>query len=247
VADGVTQKFTGKERDAETGLDYFLARYYSGPQGRFTSPDEFKGEIVDALSGQDIDTDTVLTYADIRDPQTLNKYVYVRNSPLRYVDPDGHGDPTLMEEIDEVVKPLVDSAEGAIADTVSVGARTLTGAAGLLLLAPNTEGNERQKREYDEFVRQLHEQQVKQQQQQKPQQQNPGQVKPATPSPQDAEHTKGARPSTKEKHQQKRPGTSPPPNYKPFRKHERSDEEKKKEKEKPPYHRKDRDRKPDQG
>ncbi|MDM7995528.1 MAG: RHS repeat-associated core domain-containing protein, partial [Acidobacteriota bacterium] len=32
-------KFTGKERDAETGLDYFLARYYSGAQGRFTSPD----------------------------------------------------------------------------------------------------------------------------------------------------------------------------------------------------------------
>jgi RHS repeat-associated protein len=32
-------QFTGKERDAETGLDYFLARYYSGAQGRFTSTD----------------------------------------------------------------------------------------------------------------------------------------------------------------------------------------------------------------
>ncbi|MDM7995530.1 MAG: RHS repeat-associated core domain-containing protein, partial [Acidobacteriota bacterium] len=32
-------QFPGKERDAETGLDYFLARYYSGAQGRFTSPD----------------------------------------------------------------------------------------------------------------------------------------------------------------------------------------------------------------
>jgi RHS repeat-associated protein len=32
-------KFTGKERDAETGLDYFGARYFSGAQGRFTSPD----------------------------------------------------------------------------------------------------------------------------------------------------------------------------------------------------------------
>jgi RHS repeat-associated protein len=28
---------TGKERDAETGLDYFGARYYSGAQARFTS------------------------------------------------------------------------------------------------------------------------------------------------------------------------------------------------------------------
>ena len=33
------QKFTGKERDADTGQDYFGARYYSGAQGRFTSPD----------------------------------------------------------------------------------------------------------------------------------------------------------------------------------------------------------------
>ena len=36
-------KFTGKERDAETGLDYFGARYMSSAQGRFASPDEFKG------------------------------------------------------------------------------------------------------------------------------------------------------------------------------------------------------------
>lgn len=43
VTDGLRQKFTLKERDNETGLDYFLARYYSSTQGRFTSPDEFKG------------------------------------------------------------------------------------------------------------------------------------------------------------------------------------------------------------
>ena len=84
-------RFNGKERDAETGLDYFLARYYSGAQGRFTSPDEFKGGIVDPFTGQDIETDTALPYADITDPQTLNKYAYVRDNPLRYVDPDGHG------------------------------------------------------------------------------------------------------------------------------------------------------------
>jgi RHS repeat-associated protein len=83
-------KFTGKERDTETGLDYFLARYYSGAQGRFLSPDEFKGGIVDPFTGQDIETNTALPYADITDPQTLNKYAYVRNNPLRYTDPDGH-------------------------------------------------------------------------------------------------------------------------------------------------------------
>ena len=83
-------KFTSKERDAETGLDYFLARYYSSAQGRFTSPDEFKGGIVDAFTGRDIENNTALPYADITDPQTLNKYAYVRNNPLRYTDPDGH-------------------------------------------------------------------------------------------------------------------------------------------------------------
>ena len=43
VGDGVRQKFTQKERDSETGLDYFLARYYSPIQGTFTSPNEFTG------------------------------------------------------------------------------------------------------------------------------------------------------------------------------------------------------------
>jgi RHS repeat-associated protein len=47
------QKFTSKERDNETGLDYFLSRYYSSTQGRFTSPDEFTGgpdELYDFVS-----------------------------------------------------------------------------------------------------------------------------------------------------------------------------------------------------
>jgi RHS repeat-associated protein len=39
VGDNVRQKFTRKERDNETGLDYFGARHYSSTQGRFTSVD----------------------------------------------------------------------------------------------------------------------------------------------------------------------------------------------------------------
>lgn len=62
-------KFTGKERDAETGLDYFGERYMSAAQGRFTSPDPLPGWQ--------------------RDPQSWNMYSYGRNNPLKYVDPTG--------------------------------------------------------------------------------------------------------------------------------------------------------------
>ena len=70
--DAVRHRFTGKERDFETGRDYFGARYFSGSQGRFTSPDP-------ALT---------LPQA-LMDPQQWNRYTYVRNNPLRYVDPEG--------------------------------------------------------------------------------------------------------------------------------------------------------------
>ena len=74
-----TVKFTGKERDAETGLDYFGARYFSGAQGRFISPDWSPVPMP-------------VPYADLADPQTLNLYTYVRNNPLSSADPDGHAD-----------------------------------------------------------------------------------------------------------------------------------------------------------
>ncbi len=63
--------FTGKERDGETGFDYFGARFYAPIPGRFLSPDP------------------LLDSADPADPQTWNRYAYTRNSPLRFVDPDG--------------------------------------------------------------------------------------------------------------------------------------------------------------
>jgi RHS repeat-associated protein len=69
--------FTGKERDSESGLDYFGARYYSSNMGRFMSPDwSAKQEPV--------------PYSKLDDPQTLNLYGYVRNNPLSRADPDGH-------------------------------------------------------------------------------------------------------------------------------------------------------------
>ncbi|MGA2435925.1 MAG: RHS repeat-associated core domain-containing protein, partial [Bryobacteraceae bacterium] len=67
--DPLNPKFSGKMRDNETGLDWFEVRYDSSAQGRFTSPDPLGGKLVD--------------------PQTLNKYSYVRNNPLRLIDPTG--------------------------------------------------------------------------------------------------------------------------------------------------------------
>ena len=75
------QKFTGKERDAETGLDYFEARYLSSAQGRFISTDPYN-IITEAENKQHFET-------YIKQPQNWNRYAYVWNNPLRYIDPHG--------------------------------------------------------------------------------------------------------------------------------------------------------------
>jgi RHS repeat-associated protein len=71
-ADGTTSpyKFTSKERDTESGLDYFGARYYGSSMGRFLSPDD----------GTD---------QNPNDPQSWNLYTYVRSNPLLNTDPTG--------------------------------------------------------------------------------------------------------------------------------------------------------------
>ena len=79
--------FTGKERDAESGNDYFGARYYSNTMGRFMSPDWS-----DANSRRLFENfPSPVPYADWDDPQTLNLYAYTRNNPLSTIDSDGHG------------------------------------------------------------------------------------------------------------------------------------------------------------
>jgi RHS repeat-associated protein len=88
--DGVRKQFTGYERDTESGLDFAQARYYSGKQGRFMSPDEFTGGPDELYDFADVAGDNPTLYAEIEDPQSLNKYQYCYNNPLSSVDPDGH-------------------------------------------------------------------------------------------------------------------------------------------------------------
>ena len=68
---------SGKERDAESGNDYFGARYYASSMGRFLSPDWSAKE-------------EPVPYAKLGNPQTLNLYAFVGNNPMGSIDPDGH-------------------------------------------------------------------------------------------------------------------------------------------------------------
>ena len=73
----IRSRCTGKERDAESGLDNFGARYHASTMGRFMSPDPKQPNLKHLFN-----------------PQKWNKYAYTLNNPLRYVDPDG------LEEMD---------------------------------------------------------------------------------------------------------------------------------------------------
>ena len=77
--DATEHHFTTKERDAESGLDYFYARYYSSILARFMTPDWAAAP-------------TAVPYATFGDPQTLNLYAYVNNNPNTGIDMDGHVD-----------------------------------------------------------------------------------------------------------------------------------------------------------
>lgn len=97
------QQFTLKERDIETGLDYFQARYFASEQGRFSSTDPLLGSGRPNL------------------PQSWNQYSYVLNNPLRLVDPDG------MEDLDpqQVVEIGKDKAINKKLEDIRTNAKPL--------------------------------------------------------------------------------------------------------------------------
>jgi len=95
--DAVSGKFTGKERDSESGLDNFGFRYYGSSMGRFSSPDEpfYNG--------------------DLKNPQSLNLYAYVQNNPLKNTDPDGHDVRVCVEGADKCVNYTDDQYKALLA------------------------------------------------------------------------------------------------------------------------------------
>lgn len=95
---GQPYRFVGKERDRETGLDYFGARYYGSRIGRFTSVDPRKN-----IRGA------------IINPQKWNRYAYTLNNPLRYFDPDG------LEEVTITYRTFIPDATTTVAGATFAG------------------------------------------------------------------------------------------------------------------------------
>ncbi len=97
-------KFTGKERDTESNLDYFGARYFSSSLGRFMSPDAKSGSA------------KRLEY-----PQDSNLYSYTVDNPLRYFDPDGRDWQTAWQDFKTLGRSVY--AKISVGVGFSVGAK----------------------------------------------------------------------------------------------------------------------------
>jgi RHS repeat-associated protein len=108
---GNRYKFTSKERDSESGLDEFGARYYSSTLARFTISD---------WAGKP----TSVPYADFANPQSLNLYAFTKNNPVTNADTDGHCDGSCILSIATWVASGIarDGSPKEFAKNVGVGA-----------------------------------------------------------------------------------------------------------------------------
>jgi RHS repeat-associated protein len=178
-------KFESKERDTETGNDDFGARYYTSRLGRWLSADWSS-------------VPAPVPYANLTNPQTLNLYAIVSDNPETFADLDGHDD-TAVAEPETETATATESAEGAVgagAEGAEEGAEigetggpegAAIGAAVGIAVGVGTY-------EYEKHYS------------------KPG-APPTPPAPKppdfalaptpqgDAEHKKGARPSTEQKHE----------------------------------------------
>jgi RHS repeat-associated protein len=222
-------KFTAKERDSESGLDNFGARYYGSTVGRFMVPDW-------------ADKPTDVPYANFGNPQSLNLYSYVNNNPTTTRDPDGHCiEDACVAEVAVVVAVIespegqeaIEEAEGAAAQILPAAEQVAgngwnfikgVAAAGAALLSspsgdktpgpptpkPSANANEKTKDEPEPEP--------------EPEAASGGARKGGG-----AEHTRGARRSTYNRHTGTRSGDRKPPGYKSDRDFQKSKEQKKQE------------------
>jgi len=110
VSDNVRRQFTAKERDSETTLDFFNARYYSSAQGRFTSVDPSMVSIIPSR------------------PQSWNRYSYTYNNPLAYVDSNGKWPTSVHNWIIDTAFRGLTSSQRQIIKEASYRLDTLDGA-----------------------------------------------------------------------------------------------------------------------
>ena len=103
----VSHKYTSQELDIETGLYYYNARYYDPALGRFISADPI--------------------VPDPTNPQSLNRYSYVLNNPLKYTDPTGHflkkflkGVGSFFKSAGKAIKSALSNPKFAIAAAVGI-------------------------------------------------------------------------------------------------------------------------------
>jgi RHS repeat-associated protein len=66
-----SEHYAGLERDAESGTEHAQFRNYASAQGRWLSPDPYMGSY------------------DLTNPQSMNRYAYVLNNPMSFLDPSG--------------------------------------------------------------------------------------------------------------------------------------------------------------
>jgi RHS repeat-associated protein len=92
---------TGKERDTESGLDYFGARYNSSSMGRFMSPDPSRLSIMP------------------NNPQTWNRYTYANNNPLRFKDDNGKWPTEIHNQIIDKAFPNLSPEQRQILKNIS--------------------------------------------------------------------------------------------------------------------------------
>jgi len=86
-------QYNSKGLDVDTGLLFYGARYYNPDVGRFITADTISG--------------------NVNDPQSLNKYTYTKNNPLKFVDPTGNEAKTIGELRAEQAAFLQQAAEAS--------------------------------------------------------------------------------------------------------------------------------------